>query len=195
MCPDPQLLSIYIDGELPSPWKEKLEAHLEKCSGCKEKLNKYMQLHGKLLSVTTEQKLTEEAREKVWQNLQLKKQTVKCRLYGLWHKRSIWQRTLTVPIPAAAAAIVLIFLAVFFIRGGSNNTNNFAGNINSSESANIILAAEEIPVFPAVDLNSVFQHLVSDGSDIIILRLPESRSFSRTGDPAIVRAADYRRFP
>jgi len=39
MCPEPQLISIYLDNELPSPWKEKLESHLAECSSCREKLD------------------------------------------------------------------------------------------------------------------------------------------------------------
>jgi len=44
MCPDPQVLSIYTDGELPSPWKEKLESHLTECSVCRGKLKSFKSL-------------------------------------------------------------------------------------------------------------------------------------------------------
>jgi len=85
-----------------------------------------------------------------------------------------------------------------FISGGRQVLNNgFAGKKTiPDEKSNFILAAEEeIPeIIPAAtDLNGVLQYLGADGSDIIILRLPESRNFSRSGDPAIIRAADYSR--
>jgi anti-sigma factor RsiW len=44
MCPDPQILSIYLDGELPSPWKEKMQSHFAKCPICKEKLENMRKL-------------------------------------------------------------------------------------------------------------------------------------------------------
>ena len=34
MCPDRGLLSAYVDGEVPSPWKERLAAHLSECPSC-----------------------------------------------------------------------------------------------------------------------------------------------------------------
>jgi hypothetical protein len=40
-CPDLDLYSAYIDGEVPSPWKEKLEAHLASCPSCKAKVEGY----------------------------------------------------------------------------------------------------------------------------------------------------------
>jgi len=198
---DPQLLSLYIDEELPSPWKEKLEAHLERCSKCKEKLESYKKLQGKLFNPVSEQDLAAKAREKVWQNLQTARPDGQMKPShaantGLWRRRSFWQQKLTIPIPAAAAAVIIAVLAMLFaFTASSGNKNNLTNHFADTDRANIILAAEEIPVFPAVDLNSVFQYLISESTEIIILQLPESRSFHRTGDPAIIRAADYRRTP
>jgi anti-sigma factor RsiW len=41
MCPDRQILSVYLDEELPSPWKEKMEAHVSSCAECQAVLEKY----------------------------------------------------------------------------------------------------------------------------------------------------------
>ncbi len=34
MCPDRDLVSAYVDGEVPSPWRERLEEHLAACPDC-----------------------------------------------------------------------------------------------------------------------------------------------------------------
>ena len=34
MCPDRDLVSAYVDGEVPSPWRERLEEHLASCPNC-----------------------------------------------------------------------------------------------------------------------------------------------------------------
>jgi hypothetical protein len=34
MCPDRELLSAWVDGEVSSPWRESLERHLEACPSC-----------------------------------------------------------------------------------------------------------------------------------------------------------------
>jgi hypothetical protein len=42
-------------------------------------------------------------------------------------------------------------------------------------------------------MNGLLQLLGTDGSDVLILKLPENRNFARSGEPAIIRAADYSR--
>jgi len=38
MCPDKTLLTAYVDDEVPSPWKERIEMHLEQCAQCRERV-------------------------------------------------------------------------------------------------------------------------------------------------------------
>ncbi|HOT62647.1 MAG TPA: zf-HC2 domain-containing protein, partial [Treponemataceae bacterium] len=40
-CPDQDLYSAYVDGEVPSPWKEKLEAHASKCPTCRRAVERF----------------------------------------------------------------------------------------------------------------------------------------------------------
>lgn len=194
MCPDPQILSIYLDGELPSPWKEKMEAHLAQCSVCKEKLDNFRrlfkndvpELSGDALKertlseyVPAEQELIEAAKARVWQNLEEKRR---------FQRHNLWQRRLSIPLPAAAAAaVILAVLAVLWLRVGAVNQTP-----ESAARAGFMLAAEEeIPGIPAADMNGVLQYLGSDGVDILILRLPESRNFLRSGEPEVIRPANY----
>jgi hypothetical protein len=49
-------------------------------------------------------------------------------------------------------------------------------------------------IVPTTNLNEVLQYLGNrDPGDILIIRLPESRSFTSSGEPAIIKAADYSR--
>jgi anti-sigma factor RsiW len=207
MCPEPQLLSIYMDGELPSPWKEKMENHLTECSICREKFENYKRVQElfkknthqvrtvvertEAAPVLTEQELLETAKEKVWANLASKRhfRSGRARYNGLWKQK------LSIPLPAAAAAaIVITLLAALWVRDSSVNGNGYAGyQLESVERAGFILAAEEeMPgIIPAANINDVLQYLGADRPDIIILQLPESRNFFRAGEPAIIRAADY----
>jgi anti-sigma factor RsiW len=198
-----------MDGELPSPWKEKMEAHLEQCSECKERYKNFRHLQEMFKKKThqsrtyiesdaalrpsaadqslPEQEFIEDAKDKVWRKMESK-----------WRgsRRSVWGYRLSLPLPAAAAAAVVIFalLAVLYIRGGNLRPQD------SAAKSNFILASEEeeMPsIIPAAqDMNGLLQLLGSDGTDVLILRLPESRNFARSGEPAIIRAADYsRRYP
>ncbi len=44
MCPDLDLLSAFVDGEVPSPWKERIEAHIKSCASCAAKVEEYRKL-------------------------------------------------------------------------------------------------------------------------------------------------------
>jgi hypothetical protein len=94
-----------------------------------------------------------------------------------------------VPLPAAvavaAAALILVF-GVFFISGGRT-----ASPVDSALAYSASAALDMQTMVPVTDLNGVLQYLGDDSPDIVIIRLPESRSFMSSGEPAIIRAADY----
>jgi hypothetical protein len=202
MCPDPQLLSIYLDGELPSPWKEKIQAHFAQCPICREKLENFKKLKELFKNdksscrtyveriagesrTYTEQELIE-AKERVWKNIESRRSYTP--RFGLLRQK------ISIPLPAAAAAaIVILLLTVFWLRGPGGD-NHLAEN---TENTNFILATEmdridELPVMlPAADMSGVLQYLASDGANIIIFQLPENKNFFRSGEPAIIKAADF----
>jgi len=207
MCPDQQLLSIYMDGELPSPWKEKMESHLSECSECGEKFKNFKHLQGLLKEDTvqgqgesSEQELMEASMKRVWQKLEAKSNgaysyRTQRQLRPVGRQVNIWKHKLSIPLPAAAAAAVIIALGVaVFFRSAPVNNNTFAGhNAESGNKNNFTFAAEEevSGIIPTGNISDVLQYLNSTGKEVIILQLPESSNFSRAGEPAIIRAADY----
>jgi len=209
MCPDPQLLSVYFDGELPSPWKEKMESHLAQCPGCRHRLEGY-----RLLSGGGREKAAEAAvRERVWKKFAEKtgmdapgaenistESSVPSGPHNHSYpiRRGFWGRRVSLPLPAAAAVALLIIAAALWTvqtrgqRGLSNMT--VASEEFSLWPPGMDAGFESPGMYPAADLNGVLQYLGSrDAGDIVILRLPETRSFMSSGEPAIIRAADYSR--
>jgi anti-sigma factor RsiW len=218
MCPDPQILSIYMDGELPSPWKEKMEAHLAECSECSEKFKNFTRIQELFKKETSQQRayaekaeaseefalsefeLMEKAKERVWRKLESGHHI---RHGGIVHNDrrpagyNIWKQRFSIPVPAAAAAavVVIALFAAFGLRGnsGKNNAYAYQAAVPAEKTGFILAAPEEMPMIQTGDLNGVLQYLGVDRSEVIILQLPESRDFSRSGEPAIIRSADYRR--
>jgi hypothetical protein len=190
MCSDPQILSVYLDGELPSPWKEKLESHLAECPRCLERLESYRAVSAAAAdaeSVRKEAAFMEAAKERVWRDLEARR-----RFDGRFVRArgvSIWRRSVPVPVPAmAAAAALVIGLAVFWVHRPANPTVMPQMALVSKE------GFETPGIIPVADMNGVLQYLDSrDGEDTLVLRLPESRSFTASGEPVILKAADYTR--
>lgn len=49
-CPDSSLISVYLDNELPEPFKSQFEAHLSSCSTCRGKLEEAAKMRDLLRS-------------------------------------------------------------------------------------------------------------------------------------------------
>jgi len=216
VCPDHQLLSVYYDGELPSPWREKMESHIAGCSACAGRLEAYRRVSlGKTADGEGDAGL-EAARERVWKKLeavvdspaigrpvedrprtaadaspagpQKRARAVRAGAAGL----PVWRRSVSIPLPAAAAAaavFVLLVALAFLLVLRVPSTEGISGMAFASETD-----FEAPGIIPASNMEDVLQYLGGrDNGDIIILRLPESRSFVNYSEPAIIKAADYSR--
>jgi anti-sigma factor RsiW len=189
MCPDYQIISVYLDQELPSPWKEKMELHLLSCPVCNARLERFRK-YSEALEKSHEEGLTpkissmEAAKDRVWQRM-VPLETEK---WG-WRPRghNFWYRTLSIPLPAAAA-VAALFIMVFALALLRQPTG-------IPPSQDTIAASEMVDmqdIIPASDMNSVLQYLGNqDMTDLVIIRLPETSSFFSSGEPTMLRAADY----
>jgi hypothetical protein len=189
MCPDHQLLSVYLDGELPSPWKEKLENHLERCPRCRERLEAWRnisRLPGEAPGpAAAADGAVDGAKERVWLKLQAATDGA---VDGAFPRSSgIWRRSVSVPFPlaAAAAAVLFIVLGAMVFRQVF-----FAAPVpDGAMAAGVDLDLHNIA--PVSDMSGVLQYLGSqDTGDIVILRLPDSKNFMSSGEPRIIRAAE-----
>ena len=178
MCPDRHFISLYFDGELPSPWNEKMEIHLKSCDECRAILEGYSQL-GERLKEEPEKAL-QAAQARVWEKLSVRRTRT---------RTSMWNRYITLPLPAAAAAvlIIVVFFALVGIRG-----------LTRPSIQDQVMAAgiglDDYGMIHIQDMAGVLQYLsVQDNGDFMVIPLPEIRKFSHIGEPALINAADYSR--
>jgi len=186
-CSFRQWISVYYDGEMDSPWKEKMEAHITGCADCAKQLDAYKNISLSLAPEANE--LPDEAQQRVLQKLETSGHKFGYGYRPAWGP-PVWKRRVSIPIPAAAAVVfMLIALSFLWIRS--------PGRLQKTDAVNMAITAEAeiLPdVIPFSGMESVMQYLGgSDTGDIIILRLPESRNFASYGEPAIIKAADYSR--
>lgn len=192
MCPDRQILSLYIDGELPSPWKEKFETHLADCEDCRAGLARYGKV--RLVLQADGADVPMDRQNRVWNkigagaNLRAFPQRPKDTAEGRF-----WNRSVSLPFPAAAAAAaVFVLVGLFAIQGRQLPYNSAA--VQETGIADAGFGAASGDTIPVSDMNDVLQYLSrEDTSDSLILTLPETRSFSSAGEPTLVKAADYSR--
>jgi len=185
LCPDRQLLSVYFDGEMPSPWKEKMESHVAGCPHCARRMEAYRRI-----SRAADGEPAETVKEQVWHKLEQRIGSGwPAAVQGRVGMATVWRRHISIPLPAAAAAIVLFVALAALI---TLKITRPAENPGMTLAAETDFATPDI--VPVSDMENVLQYLGSrDNGEIIIVRLPESRNFVNYGEPAIVKAADYSR--
>jgi hypothetical protein len=195
MCPDRQIFSVYYDQELPSPWKEKMEAHLAVCPECRAKLAEL----GKVSAVLREEPVyragysPEEAEARVWNVLVSRSGKAAGPGPVTYRKLSprIWRRSVTVPLSAVVAAAALVVSAFTFALA-----NRPAGSDRIPDTAiSADMDIDRYSTMSVANMNDVLRYLGQDdsGTDFMIIRLPETKRFTSNGEPAIIRAADYSR--
>jgi hypothetical protein len=190
MCPDRQILSLYHDGELPSPWKEKMEAHLASCQGCRSQLEQYQKLS--MIMEGDRIEVLPETEQRVLDRIISQNQMQSYRTTG---NPQIWKRNISLPIPlaAAAAAVFVVALLLAVQRGQYPASTPEQGFGPYGITATMGTGAEDM--IPMADMNSVLQYLSrQEASDFLFIELPEeTRNFSSYGEPAFLKAADYPR--
>jgi anti-sigma factor RsiW len=173
-----------------------MEAHLASCPDCRTQLEGYQQISEFLNRPGMDDGLIT-VQSRVWQNIMADKAEFPYihelsfpvpRGKRKWPlKEHIWNRSVSIPLPAAAGAAALIIGLFVSILGGRIQENMVQ---DSAVTAGIGLDIQS--TIPLSSIQGVLQYLEDqDNADFVILHLPESRSFSSAGEPAIIKAADY----
>jgi hypothetical protein len=204
MCPDRQILSVYLDGELPSPWKEKMESHLVSCSHCRKTVDSWKQISDRLREAEGETG----SQDRVWECIGRRIKDFEeskgipagnggfSVTAGRRTFTDLWRRRVILPFPAAAAlgavaAALAVITSSLLLRPSERNSPAISDSaLSALENAGIDMELNNIR--PISDVSGVLQYLErTDSNDIVIIRLPESRSFQSAGEPKMIRAADY----
>lgn len=157
ICPENDIHSVYLDGELNSPYKEQYLEHLQNCVSCTEKLNKLKLVQGILREDSKNISLSDEQLAESYQKLST-----------LLKFRDVTKKSTNSPliflnkvIPAMAAALIIaVVLPIRLISGGiSQQDLSFV-----SQNTNIpkLFTERGIIADDAIAKNATSQLLVSD---------------------------------
>ena len=194
MCPDKEILSAHLDGELPPVWEKKLKQHLLECPACAKKFASLERLSGMVRGTQFEisQKEILSGKEKIYAELLERKNY----LTQSGQNSPLWKRQVSLPFPLlAAAALVCLFLGAGLIgliagfSGGTLNPGRRQGIANSSQEERTIQLTE-------AELQELARLLQEREESVqVIIELPSAPIYgSGSGnirETEFIRAADY----
>jgi hypothetical protein len=184
MCPKDEIISAYIDGEVETPWKEKLKAHFSECSRCAERL-KELQSVSSLLQQDKEPDC-EQALKRVYKRIYFHSSAEERNISRQQEKAiPFWKRRVHIPLPAALVFSVVLFIlfASFFFSLGQNNTQmaNKSPVLYNTQPIQVTVPIEGLE---ANDLEVLLKLLNNkDFSQEVLMELPEDSQFTVFGEP------------
>ncbi|OQY34006.1 MAG: hypothetical protein B6241_05865 [Spirochaetaceae bacterium 4572_59] len=114
MCPDSKLLSAFYDGEVGSPWKERIEEHLLSCENCRSLIKTYKE-QSHILQSAPEPSYSSTFSD--LEHMVRQRNTVERSTYHRFGNGLI-------PVAAAAAAILAFFMG-FVMAGNSGPSGSY----------------------------------------------------------------------
>ncbi|MDE7292565.1 MAG: hypothetical protein K2N58_11055 [Treponemataceae bacterium] len=128
-CPENDIHSIYLDGELPEKFARDYEAHIVSCEKCRAKLEKLRTMREILSKDSSSLNLSDDFMEKSFERLQGRMRFKKIVSQSEPKKFIVPMRHTFIPMAAAAAAVFAIMLPQ---------------KMNSAQNAN--MAAQDLPI-------------------------------------------------
>ncbi|MCE5256313.1 MAG: zf-HC2 domain-containing protein [Spirochaetaceae bacterium] len=191
MCPDDSLLSAYVDGEVPSPWKEKMESHIGECPACTKRIVTFRMLDKDIQALETISlgQSFAAASKRIAADLDFDHAVAKpsgsagkspdmVAIGGKGRLMKAMSRRVSIPAPLLAASfLVIVFLAGILLGGKVLS----AGKAQTMASASGTIAAG------ADSMESINKYWSSQNSTQgITITMPSEVSFEPLGDPVIM---------
>ena len=161
-CPEKDIHSIYIDGELPENFSREYEAHIGSCEKCRAELEKIRAMRTLLAKDSASLDLDKDFMEKSFERLQSRMRFKKIVSQGEDKSFIVPMRRTFIPMAAAAAAVFAILLPQKM--NSSHNTNMAAQDLP------IISRAQEITPIAKSDV------IVEDGIQNVALQNATERN-------------------
>ena len=181
MCPDREILSAWLDGEIDGPWDRALEEHVSSCSDCRARLERLESVRRSLLEAPMPD--WRPAMERVRSSLVAR---------GLASEKIVpaWRRRVSLPLPlaVAAAALVMVLAGALTISIIRSTFGMVRITRQGSGGTEIRIAA------PVSDLESLLRSVDKDaGSLEDIFLLPKDVQLVPVGEPRMGKENEFSR--
>lgn len=171
MCPDREVLSAFVDGEVPAPWDKKILDHAESCPECSRIVQEYKAMSCRLSAPPEPD--SEAAREAVWSRLMEASRNRR--------PEPLWRAGFTVPLPLAMAALLAVaVLSTLVISSRREN--------NALRMA-VFAASEFVPSSDNAAVESALKFLETQDPRIMVtVQLPPGAGLETFGKPVFMKA-------
>jgi anti-sigma factor RsiW len=185
MCPDRDLLSAHLDGEVPSPWRERLEEHIASCADCAALAASYAALSQRLRAEAEPQETAALSRGRARLDALLAEMPPPSLRPAprLSAARAALGRSISLPLPFAAAAALLVILL-----GGA--TALLALRPERGYPMQAVASGELNPqLAKPASMDELLRFInSSDGQVQLTINLPSGTNFGSAGKPVIMRS-------
>lgn len=179
MCPNEMLLSAFVDGEVQTPWKERLEQHIAACPSCAKKTEALRSLSVSLRNVggEAEAQALALAKQRIAASVNFNPPRKAPAAHGILQGlRQFWSRPVALPAPF----LVLGLVALIFMAGIS--LGFFAPLFRPAET----LAQGSVIKSLSPNALEAISRILPQSSDSIIIELPQSSVVKGQGTPIIM---------
>ena len=188
MCPDHELISAHVDGEVPSPWRERIDEHLGSCPDCAAAAALYAGLGERLRAQTDGDEAQALARGRSRLDALLGGRPATAAPAGA-RRRSL---SLPLPLAVAAAATILVLGAATALLALKPDGSAAIRTVASGEIPPLAAAATAQPA----SMEDLLRYLdARDGQITLTIKLPSGTTFGSAGKPVIMRSGRVIRGP
>jgi hypothetical protein len=182
-CPNADLLSAFFDGEVESPWLQRIRKHIDECEHCQGALAELERLS---------RVLHEDQVPRFEESLERTRERLKSgsHVAHVWRKLPLWRTRISLPIPAVAA-IFVVFMGMGGVLIFFSTRPNFPFMSIKREPSGV---TEVQVAAPIEDLEQLLRSLDREAmNQEIIINLPADTEFLQFGEPKMLRADEYSR--
>jgi len=178
MCPERDILSAYVDGEVPPPWDRTIADHVAGCESCRgvtERLE-----HTRRALRADDPFDWQGARERVRMRLANRA------MAPVFARPTLWRRQVNVPLPLALlAAGLVIALGITLATSLTRTTFGVVRITKAPAGTEIQIAA------PISDLESLLAKMGGSSSQESVLTLPKNVRLVPVGEPRMGLEGDF----
>jgi anti-sigma factor RsiW len=190
MCPDRELLSAYVDGEVPSPWSRRIAEHAASCPKCASAIAGYAELGEALRAdpLPGEAEALARGRERLEDILAGAAPAPGTAPAPF--RPALWRRSVRLPLPVAAAAALIAVAAGGAASVLALSQRSQAGAFVASAPQAVAIPAMASPAGQPASMDELLRYLdAHDAQVTITMNLPTGTRFDDSGEPVIIRAS------